>query len=80
MLDFVTQASLAPCAHGRPKRLDVCRFSFESAGALALVNEYSGFAVAPAHYIAFAGRCHVRATGCPPDHGPKRIVVVDALT
>ena len=32
---------------------DYC-FSFESAGALALDNEYSGFAVLPAHYIAFA--------------------------
>ena len=28
--------------------------SFESAGAPELVNEHSGFAVAPAHYIAFA--------------------------
>ncbi len=28
----------------------------ESTGALALDNEYSGFAVAPAHYIAFAER------------------------
>lgn len=35
---------------------DVRRFSFESAGALALNNEYSGFAVRPAHYIAFAER------------------------
>ena len=35
---------------------DVCRFSFESAGVLALDNEYSGFAVLPAHYIAFAER------------------------
>src|SRR5450759_1365659 len=35
---------------------DVYGFSFESAGALALVNEYSGFAVQPAHYIAFAER------------------------
>jgi len=35
---------------------DVYRFSFESAGALAFVNEYSGFAVQPAHYIAFAER------------------------
>jgi len=40
---------------------DVCRFSFESAGALALDNEYSGFAVAPARYIAFAERKHA----CP---------------
>jgi hypothetical protein len=36
--------------------LDDCRVSFESTGALALDNEYSGFAVAPAHYIAFAER------------------------
>jgi hypothetical protein len=36
--------------------LDVYSFSFESAGALALDNEYSGFAVLPAHYIAFAER------------------------
>jgi hypothetical protein len=33
---------------------DVHYLSFESAGALEFVNEYSGFAVAPAHYIAFA--------------------------
>ncbi|AUT76577.1 hypothetical protein C2L64_51485 [Paraburkholderia hospita] len=45
----------------RPKRLDDCRFSFESTGAPASDNEYSGFAVAPAHYIAFAGRKHA----CP---------------
>ena len=37
---------------------DVYRFSFESAGALALDNEYSGFAVLPAHYIAFVERKH----------------------
>src|SRR5258708_33690757 len=41
--------------------LDDCGFSFESAGALASDNEYSGFAVAPAHYIAFAERKHA----CP---------------
>lgn len=35
---------------------DVRRFSFESAGVLALLNEYSGFAVRPAHYSAFAER------------------------
>ena len=35
---------------------DVYGFSFESAGALALDNEYSGFAVLSAHYIAFAER------------------------
>jgi hypothetical protein len=35
---------------------DVYRFNFESAGALALDDEYSGFAVLPAHYIAFAER------------------------
>ena len=40
---------------------DVCRFSFESTGALALDNEYSGLAVVPAHYIAFAERKHA----CP---------------
>ena len=39
---------------------DDCRFSFESAGVLALDNEYSGFAVLPAHYIAFAERKHAR--------------------
>jgi hypothetical protein len=37
---------------------DVYRFSFESAGALALDNEYSGFAVLPALYIAFVERKH----------------------
>jgi transposase len=35
---------------------DVRCFSFESAGTLALLNEYSGFAVRPARYIAFAER------------------------
>src|SRR5207344_2883772 len=39
---------------------DVRRFSFESAGVLALDNEYSGFAVLPAHYIAFAERKRAR--------------------
>jgi len=39
---------------------DVYGFSFESAGALALENEYSGFAVLPAHYIAFAERKRAR--------------------
>ena len=41
--------------------LDDCGFSFESTGALASDNEYSGFAVAPARYIAFAERKHA----CP---------------
>jgi hypothetical protein len=40
------------------KTLDVHRFSFESAGALGFDNEYSGFAVEPAHYIAFAEPKH----------------------
>jgi hypothetical protein len=31
-------------------------FRFESVGVLAFDNEYSGFAVPPAHYIAFAER------------------------
>ena len=35
-------------------------FSFESAGVLAFDNEYSGFAVPPAHYIAFAERKRAR--------------------
>lgn len=38
--------------------LDVYRFSFESAGALGFDNEYSGLAVTPAHYIAFAELKH----------------------
>ena len=42
-------------------RLDDYRIIFESTGAPALDNEYSGFAVAPAHYIAFAERKHA----CP---------------
>ena len=42
---------------------DVRGFSFESAGALALDNEYSGFAVLPAHYIAFAERKRARPWG-----------------
>ncbi len=37
---------------------DVHRFSFESAGALGFDNEYSGVAVKPAHYIAFAEPRH----------------------
>ena len=32
----------------------------ESAAALDFVNEYSGFAVAPPHYIAFAELKHAR--------------------
>ena len=43
-----------------PETFDVYCFSFESAGALALDNEYSGFAVLPAHYIAFAERKRAR--------------------
>jgi len=39
---------------------DVRGFSSESAGALALDNEYSGFAALPAHYIAFAERKRAR--------------------
>jgi hypothetical protein len=35
------------------KILDVLGFDFESAGALERVNEHSGLAVPPAHYIAF---------------------------
>ncbi len=42
------------------KTSDVYRFSFESTGVLALDNEYSGFAVSPAHYIAFAERRRAR--------------------
>ena len=33
---------------------DVHSIGFESAGALGFVNEYSGYAVTPAPYIAFA--------------------------
>jgi hypothetical protein len=40
----------------RARTFDVCRISFEFAGVLALDNEYSGFAVRPARYIAFAER------------------------
>ena len=32
---------------------DVYRFTFESAGALEIINEYSGLAVAPAHLYRF---------------------------
>jgi len=32
---------------------DVYRFTFESAGALEIVNEHSGLAVAPAHLYRF---------------------------
>ncbi len=44
----------SPITNKPTQTLDVRRFSFESAGALAFVNEYSGYAVRPAHYIAFA--------------------------
>ena len=43
------------------KRLDDYRFIFEPAGVLALDNEFSGFAVASAHYNDFADRKHA----CP---------------
>ena len=33
---------------------DVYSFSSESAGALEITNEYSGYAATPARYIAFA--------------------------
>ena len=39
---------------------DVHQLSFGSAGALELVNEHSGFAVASAHYIAFVELKHAR--------------------
>lgn len=42
-------------------RLDDYSYIFELAGALALKNEFSGFAVAPAHYNGFADRKHA----CP---------------
>src|SRR5260370_5645269 len=38
------------------RTFDVYWFRFEAGGALAFVNEYSGFAVQPARYIAFAER------------------------
>ena len=46
-----------------PKTLDVLRFSFESTGALEFDNEYSGCAVQPAHYIAFAELRHRMSLG-----------------
>ena len=46
---------------------DVYCFSFESAGALAFVNEYSGFAVQPAHYIAFV-ECKLARPASPIYH------------
>jgi hypothetical protein len=45
------------------KTLDVLRFSFESVGALEFDNEYSGYAVKPAHYIAFAELRHRMSLG-----------------
>jgi hypothetical protein len=39
---------------------DVHRFSFESAGALEFVDEYSGLATLSAHYIAFVELKHAR--------------------
>jgi hypothetical protein len=41
-----------------PQTSDVRRFSFGSAGALVFENEYSGFAVRPARYIAFEEHKH----------------------
>ena len=41
---------------------DVYRVRFESAGALEFVNEYSGYAVRPLSYIAFAELEHARST------------------
>ena len=41
---------------------DVRGVRFEPAGALGLVNEYSGFAAQPAPYIAFAELEHARPT------------------
>src|SRR5664279_4885820 len=56
----VTVSEGGTCTRGlrisRPKCTDVFGFSFEAARVLALDNEYSGFAVLPAHYIAFAER------------------------
>ena len=43
--------------------LDVYCFSFESAGALEFDNEYSGFAVVSARYIAFAELKHRTSLG-----------------
>lgn len=40
--------------------LDDFGIGFESAGVLAFDNEYSGFAVPSAHYIAFAERKRAR--------------------
>jgi hypothetical protein len=61
----VTVSEGGTCTRGlrisRPECSDVYRFSFESASVLALDNEYSGFAVLPARYIASAERknaCH----------------------
>jgi len=45
------------------KTLDVLRFSFESVGALEFDNEYSGCAVKPARYIAFAELRHRMSLG-----------------
>jgi hypothetical protein len=45
------------------KTFDVYRFSFDSAGALEFDNEYSGCAVRPAHYIAFAELGHRMSLG-----------------
>ena len=45
------------------KTFDVYRFSFDSAGALEFDNEYSGYAVQPAHYIAFAELRHRMSLG-----------------
>ncbi len=55
---------------------DVCCFSFGSAGALELVNEYSGLAAASARYIAFAELKHARPLGLKqPVRGDNRASV-----
>jgi hypothetical protein len=44
-----------------PLALDACLFTFESAGALEITNEYSGLAVTPAHLY-----CYRRSQACMP--------------
>jgi hypothetical protein len=49
--------------NSRATTFDVHCISFESAGALEFDNEYSGIAVTPAHYIAFAELKHCTSLG-----------------
>ena len=73
-----------PTTNSSTQTFDVYCFSFESAGALAFVNEYSGFAVQPARYIAFAKRKLARPgngghVSRPPDEAVRDKAILKIL-